>query len=112
MNTGFQEAILLTQSLVHLIESIAIQVNVDVVGDIYIGMSEQLGKNLDVHALVIAVCSERMPKDMFASVLNPCIAARALRLPSQSLVLNWSFQKYFELSRYKGFEGKFHQDQL
>jgi hypothetical protein len=60
--------------------------NIDVVRDIYIGMSEQLGKNLDIHALVIAVCSESMPKNMFASVLNPCIAAYALRLPSQSLV--------------------------
>ena len=60
--------------------------HIDVVRDIYISMSEQLGKNLDVNALVVAVCSERMPKDMFASVFNPCIAARALRLPSQSLV--------------------------
>ena len=60
--------------------------NIDVIRDIYIGMSEQLGKNLDVHALVIAIRCESMPKDMFASVLNPCIAARALRLPSQSLV--------------------------
>ena len=60
--------------------------NIDVIRDIYISMSEQLGKNLDIHALIIAVCSERMPKDMFSPVLSPCIAARAFRLLSQSLV--------------------------
>ena len=54
--------------------------HIDVVRDIYIGMPEQLGKNLDVHALVIAVCSESMPKDMFASVFNPCIAACDVRI--------------------------------
>ena len=40
MNTGFQEAVLLTQCLVHLIESIAIQMNIDVIRDIYVCMSE------------------------------------------------------------------------
>ena len=66
--------------------------NIDVVRNVHIRMPEQLGKNLDVHALVVAVCSERMPKDMFSPVFNPCIAARALRLPSQSLVtcIKWN----------------------
>ena len=47
--------------------------NINVIRDIDIRMSEQLGKNLDIHTLVIAIRRKCMPKDMFASVLNPCI---------------------------------------
>lgn len=53
---------------IHFLKSISKQMNINIAGDIDICVSKQSRQNLDIHALAIAVCSKRRPKDMFSLV--------------------------------------------
>jgi len=44
--------------------------DVDIVGDIYVRMAQESGKDFDVHAVVIAVRGEGVPKDMLTAKLH------------------------------------------
>ena len=72
--------------VVHLIKSIAVKVDVDIVGDIYVRMAQESGKDFDVHAVVIAVRGEGVPKDMFAAKLYASLPACADGLIAQGFV--------------------------
>ena len=74
------------QRLVHLIKSISIQMNIDVVRDVHIGMSEQSGKDLHVDSFVIAVRRKSVSEHMLSSVRNVSGFAQTPCLPSESLV--------------------------
>ena len=60
------------QSLIHFIKAITIQVNVQVIGDIHISMTQEARKYLHINAFVIAIRGERVPKNVFPSKLYPC----------------------------------------
>ena len=60
------------QGLIHFIKSIAIQVNVKVIGDIHISMTQEARKYLHINAFVIAIRGERVPKNVFPSKFYPC----------------------------------------
>ena len=60
------------QGLIHFIKSIAIQVNVKVIGDIHISMTQEARKYLHINAFVIAVGCECVAKHMLAPEFYPC----------------------------------------
>ena len=60
--------------------------DVDIVGDIYVRMAQESGKDFDVHAVVIAVRGEGVPKDMFAAKLHSGLPACADGLIAQGFV--------------------------
>ena len=51
---------------------------INIVGDIYVRMAQESGKDFDVHAVVIAVRGEGVPKDMFAAKLHASLPASSL----------------------------------
>ena len=73
------------QGRIHFIKAITIQVNVEIIGDIHISVTQEARKYLYINPFVIAVCGECMPKDVFPSVFYPCFItgfARLIRLLS------------------------------
>ena len=45
--------------------------DIQVIGDIHISMTQEARKYLHINAFVIAIRGERVPKDVFPSVFNP-----------------------------------------
>ena len=74
------------QGAVHLVEAIAIQMNIQVIRNIYFRVAQQAGENLHIHPLVVAICSERMPKDMVASILDFGLIAGSFEPPSKLFI--------------------------
>ena len=74
------------QGRIHFIKPISIQVNIEVVGDIYVCVSQQAGENLHVNAFVIAIRGECVPEYVFSSVFNPRLLTGDAGLVSQGLV--------------------------
>lgn len=60
--------------------------NVQVIGDIHISMTQEARKYLYINAFVIAVRGECVPKDVFPSVFYPCFFTGFACLVSQCLV--------------------------
>ena len=60
------------QGRIHFIKAITIQMNVKVIGDIHISMTQEARKYLHINAFVIAIRGERVPKNVFPSKLYPC----------------------------------------
>ena len=58
------------QGLIHFIKAITIQVNVKVIGDIHISVSQEARKYLHINAFVIAIRGERVPVYMSAAAEN------------------------------------------
>ena len=68
------------QGGIHFIKAITIQVNVKVIGDIHISMTQEARKDLHINAFVIAVSSECVAKHMLAPVRHTSSSAQALGL--------------------------------
>lgn len=60
--------------------------NIEVIGDIYVRVSQQAGEYLHINAFVIAIRGECVPKDMLAPEFYPCLFTSLSRLVSQCLV--------------------------
>jgi len=54
--------------------------HIDVVGDIHVSVSQQLGEDLHIDALVIAVRRKRVTENMLSSVSDVSGFAKALGL--------------------------------
>ena len=71
------------QGIVHFVEAIAIQVNIQVIRNIYIRVTQQAGENLHVHPLVIAQCLIGQP--FSTAIREKPIARSALKLAFQDV---------------------------
>ena len=74
------------QGSIHFIKAIAIQVNIEVVGDVHVCVSQQSGENLHIHPFVIAIRGECVPEYVFPSVFNARFLTGDAGLVSQGLV--------------------------
>lgn len=74
------------QGSIHFIKPISKQVNIEVVGDIHVCVSQQSGENLHINALVVAVCGKSVPEYVFPSVFNSRFLTGDAGLVSQCLV--------------------------
>ena len=74
------------QGSIHFIKPISIQVNIEVVGDTHICVSQKAGEYLHINAIVVAVCGKCVPEYVFSSVFNPRLLTGDAGLVSQRLV--------------------------
>lgn len=58
------------QGSIHFIKPISIQVNIEVVGDTHICVSQKAGEYLHINAIVVAVCGKCVPEYVFSPVFK------------------------------------------
>ena len=68
------------QSLIHFIKAITIQVNINIICDIHISVSQEARKYLHINAFVVAVGCECVAKYMLAPEFYPCFFTCLSRL--------------------------------
>ena len=76
----------LAYGLQHVVESIPIEVNVDVVGDRSIGMSQKLRENFNIGTFVVMVRSKGMAPDMQTETAHTCLFADLFALFAKTFI--------------------------
>ena len=84
--TGSYFFVQLTDNTSHLLQRVAEEMDVDIVGNRHIGMSEQFWQNLNIAASLLAVGREGVPEHMLAQIGNIGLSTRQLDLVSHDLV--------------------------
>ena len=71
---------------VHVVESISVEIDVDVVGNLDAAVPHETGENFHVNSFIIAVCRKSMTEDVLAVELHAGFLAEFLGLVGQLLI--------------------------